>query len=108
MKYPKITPVNVPFSFEIRFRHPAFLTPGKLPTFKLYLVSTVNPLQYSLDKYGEPEESNGLGVVYLQNITVSLISTTSISIVENDSGMNEFHMGIMYKQYQFVIILILI
>ena len=93
MKYPKITPVNVPFSFEIRFRHPAFLTPGKLPTFKLYLVSTVNPLQYSLDKYGEPEESNGLGVVYLQNITVSLISTTSISIVENDSGMNEFHMG---------------
>ena len=53
----------------------------------------MNPLQYSLDKYGEPEESNGLGVVYLQNITVSLISTTSISIVENDSGMNEFHMG---------------
>ncbi|KAK6867035.1 Arrestin-related trafficking adapter 10, partial [Candida tropicalis] len=92
-KYPKITPVDVSFSFEVRFRHPTLLTPSKVAPFKLFLVSPVNPSTYSLSKYGEPEESNGLGVVYLQYIAVNLISTTAVSVVESDSGTSEYHMG---------------
>ena len=56
-------------------------------------MSPVNPSTYSLLKYGEPEESNGLGVVYLQYIAVNLISTTAVSVVESDSGTSEYHMG---------------
>ncbi|EGW30032.1 uncharacterized protein SPAPADRAFT_73455 [Spathaspora passalidarum NRRL Y-27907] len=84
---------DVPFSFEIRFRHPAFLIPTKRPSFKLFLISNLNPDRYSLAKYERPEESNGLGVVYLQRLTIDLICTTAVSVLETDGNMNETHMG---------------
>lgn len=83
---PEINMYDVPFSFEVRFRHPAFLIPTKAPSFKLFLVSNVKPSRYSLAQYGKPDDSNGLGVVYLQKLIVELVSTTTISVLENDSG----------------------
>ncbi|CAK9442282.1 uncharacterized protein LODBEIA_P60250 [Lodderomyces beijingensis] len=90
---PEIHCKDVPFSFEIRFRHPAFLIPTKPPSFKLFFISTLNPLRYTLNAYGRPEESNGLGVVYLQKLTITLTSTTTVSVVENDGASHEYHMG---------------
>ncbi|CAI5760270.1 unnamed protein product [Candida verbasci] len=92
-KIPEIEMKNVPFSFEIRFRHPAFLIPTKPPSFKLYLVSNLNPLRYTLAEYGKSDESNGLGIVYLQKLKITLISTTIVSVIETDGSTNEYHMG---------------
>ncbi|EGV66313.1 hypothetical protein PSN45_003542 [Yamadazyma tenuis] len=88
---PQVNTQDVPFAFEIRFRHPAFLIPTKLPSFKLYLVSNVRPSVYSLSEFGRPEESNGLGVVYLQRLVMDLTSTTTISVLESDGVLNEIH-----------------
>lgn len=82
--------IDVPFSFEVRFRHPAFLIPTKKPSFKLFLVSPVNPNNYSLAKYGRPDESSGLGVVYMQRLIVELKSYTTISVLEKD-GASTIH-----------------
>ncbi|KAI3406553.2 hypothetical protein KGF56_000685 [Candida oxycetoniae] len=90
---PEIRSKDVPFSFEIRFRHPAFLIPTKPPSFRLYLISHLDPQRYTLAEYGRPKESNGLGVIYMQSLTVTLTSTTIISVVENDGASNEYHMG---------------
>lgn len=88
---PKVNKADVPFSFEARFRHPAFLIPTKSPSFKLYLVSRLNPSVYSLGEYGKPDESNGLGVVYLHRLVIELTSTTFVSVLENDGSVNEIH-----------------
>ncbi|KAI5959765.1 uncharacterized protein KGF55_004997 [Candida pseudojiufengensis] len=90
---PEINAKDVPFSFEIRFRYPAFLIPTKPPSFKLFLISSLNPQRYSLAEYGKPDESNGLGIIYLQKLTITLTSTTLVSVVENDGASNEYHMG---------------
>lgn len=82
---------DVPFSFEMRSRHPAFLIPTKQPSFKLFLVSNVKPSVYSLGEYGKPEESNGLGVVYLQRLIVELTCTTITSVLENDGSIQDIH-----------------
>lgn len=82
---------DVPFSFEVRFRHPAFLIPTKSPSFKLYFVSNIKPSRYSLAQYGKPEESNGLGVIYLQKLIVELTSTTIISVLETDGSVLDIH-----------------
>lgn len=84
---------NVPFSFEIRFRHPAFLIPTKPPSFKLYIVSTLNPLRYTLSEFGRPDESNGLGVIYLQTLDIKLNAITVVSVVENDGLSDDYHMA---------------
>lgn len=89
--HPKVTQSEVPFSFEARFRHPAFLIPTKPPSFKLYLVSHIKPSVYSLAQYGKPEESNGLGVIYMQKLVAELSCTTTISVLENDGYNNEIH-----------------
>ncbi|CAH6719526.1 hypothetical protein CLIB1444_02S10572 [[Candida] jaroonii] len=89
---PVPVPVSeVPFSFEVRFRYPSFLIPTKPPTFKLYLVSSLNPSIYSLAEYGKPEDSNGLGIVYLQRLIIELTATTIISVLENDGISSEIH-----------------
>ncbi|CCG24999.1 hypothetical protein CORT_0G03220 [Candida orthopsilosis Co 90-125] len=90
---PEIKSKDVPFSFEIRFRYPAFLIPTKPPSFKLYLISNLNPSRYTLAEYGRPDESNGLGIIYLQKLTVKLTSITLVSVVENDGASNEYHLG---------------
>lgn len=82
---------DVPFSFEVRFRHPAFLIPTKLPSFKLFFVSNLKPTRYSLAQYGKPEESNGLGVIYLQKLMIELTSTTVISVLESDGFAQDIH-----------------
>lgn len=87
----EVTTSTVPFSFEVRFRHPSFLVPTAPPTFKLFFVSDENPARYSLAKYGKPEESNGLGIVYLQKLNIELRSTTLISVLEADGATNEIH-----------------
>lgn len=89
--YPVVNVSDVPFAFEVRFRHPAFLIPTKAPSFKLFLVSNVKPSVYSLAEFGKPEESNGLGIIYLQRLIVELTSTTIISVLETDGSMNEIH-----------------
>ena len=90
---PEIKSKDVPFSFEIRFRYPAFLIPTKPPSFKLYLISNLNPSRYTLAEYGRADESNGLGIIYLQKLTVKLTSITLVSVVENDGASNEYHLG---------------
>ncbi|KAK6461635.1 hypothetical protein DFJ63DRAFT_297869 [Scheffersomyces coipomensis] len=92
--YQEIESKDVAFSFEIRFRHPAFLIPTKTPSFKLYLVSKSKPTRYTLNEYGKPDESNGLGIVYLQNLKFELTSITMITVFEDDGGLvNEIHSG---------------
>ncbi|WPK26349.1 hypothetical protein PUMCH_003700 [Australozyma saopauloensis] len=86
-----ILDTDVNFAFEIRFRHPAFLSPTSAPRFKLFFVSNVDPSSYSLAKYGKPEESNGLGVIYLQRLKFDLIVTTNISVLETENGINDIH-----------------
>lgn len=82
---------DVPFSFEARFRQPAFLIPNKPPSFRLYILSPYHPARYSLGQYGKPEESNGLGVIYLQSLVVTIVSETIASAVENSNGEPELH-----------------
>lgn len=82
---------DVNFAFEIRFRHPAILSPTSPPRFKLFFVSNVDPSAYSLGKYGKPEESNGLGVIYLQRLIFELIVTTNISVIENEFSQYDVH-----------------
>ncbi|ODV77143.1 uncharacterized protein CANTADRAFT_23966 [Suhomyces tanzawaensis NRRL Y-17324] len=89
--YPEIRSKDVPFSFEVRFRHPAFLVPTKPPSFRLYLVSDRNPLRYTLGEYGRPEDSNGLGVVYLQRLVVDLTCTTVILVLQTDGSNQALH-----------------
>ncbi|KAK6201206.1 uncharacterized protein RJT21DRAFT_33583 [Scheffersomyces amazonensis] len=92
--YSEIESKDVPFSFEVRFRHPAFLIPTKKPSFKLYLVSSLKPSRYTLSEYGKPDESNGLGIVYLQNLRFDLTSITQITVLEDDGGVGrEIHTG---------------
>ncbi|KAG2736568.1 hypothetical protein G9P44_000658 [Scheffersomyces stipitis] len=93
--YPEIESKDVPFSFEVRFRYPAFLIPTKPPSFKLYLMSLLKPSRYTLTEYGRPEDSNGLGVVYLQKLVVDLTSITLVSVLEEGGGVygNEIHTG---------------
>lgn len=89
----EISASNVPFSFEIRFKYKPLLVPLRLPTFKLYLLLQHSPSRYSLAQYGYPEESNGLGVIYLQKLTVELRSTTNISVLETDGAGEVSHHG---------------
>lgn len=76
---------DVPFAFEARFRQPAFLIPNKSPSFRLYILSHYSPSRYTLAEYGKPDESNGLGVIYLQSLLISIVSETIASVVENVS-----------------------
>lgn len=83
---------DVPFGFEIRFRHPAFLIPDKPPSFRLFLVSNYRPLRYEL-QYGRPGELSGLGVVYLQKLSVSLTIFTSVLVLEDNGNERDIHNG---------------
>lgn len=82
---------NVPFAFELRFINPAYLVPNARPTFRLYFVSEMDPSRYSKAQFGQPEESNGLGVIYLQTLKIELHVTTLISVLESDGMSNEIH-----------------
>lgn len=83
--------MDVPFAFEVRFRHPAFLIPTKKPSFKLYLVTSVNPNNFNNAKFGRPDESNGLGVIFMQRLVVELRSITTISVLESDGYSKTIH-----------------
>ncbi|MCH0629181.1 hypothetical protein JNB11_04305 [Kocuria palustris] len=83
---------DVPFGFEIRFRHPAFLIPDKPPSFRLFLVSNHRPLRYEL-QYGRPGELSGLGVVYLQKLSISLTIFTSVLVLEDNGNERDIHNG---------------
>lgn len=96
----EVNTVSVPFSFEVRFRHPAFIIPLHPPSFKLYFVTDVNPSKYSLAQYDKPDESNGLGVIFLQRLTMELRSVTQISVLETDGAMNEIHQAKSEDVYQ--------
>ncbi|CAH2350686.1 hypothetical protein CLIB1423_02S02806 [[Candida] railenensis] len=87
----EVNSTDVPFGFEIRFRHPAFLIPTKAPSFKLYLVSNQKPSRYSLAQYGKPDDSNGLGIVYMQKLKVEITCTTMVSVLETDGSYKEIH-----------------
>lgn len=89
----EISASNVPFSFEVRFKYRSYLIPSHLPTFKLYLLLHHNPARYSLAQYGYQEESNGLGVIYFQKLTVELRSTTNITVLETDGAGEVIHQG---------------
>lgn len=82
---------DVPFAFEIRFQHPARLSPTEPPQFKLFLVSNTNPLNYTLAQYGKPEESNGLGIVYLQRLVFELLVVTEISVLAYNGRTTDVH-----------------
>lgn len=87
---------NVPstdlhFFFEVRFLHPAVLLPGKQPSFRLFLVTTTNPRMYTNANSGRPDESNGLGVIYMQRLVVELRSLTRISVLEEDGSYKSLH-----------------
>lgn len=86
-----LKPVDVPFAFEMRMPHPPRLSPTATPNFKLHFVSEVDPVHYSLAKHGKPEQSNGLGVVYLQSLKFELKSVTLISVLDNDGNTSEIH-----------------
>lgn len=83
--------MDVPFAFEVRFRHPAFLIPTKKPSFKLFLVTSVNPNNFNNAKFGRPDESNGLGVIFMQRLVVELRSITTISVLESDGYSKTIH-----------------
>lgn len=89
----EISSSNVPFSFEVRFKYRSYLIPSHLPTFKLYLLLHHNPARYSLAQYGYPDESNGLGVIYFQKLSIELRSTTNISVLETDGAGEAVHQG---------------
>lgn len=86
-----IKPTSVPFSFEVRFRHPAFLVPAYRPSFRLYLLLFQDPFRYSLGAYGKPEESNGLGVVYMQKLIIELRCSTTVLVIETDGSLEDVH-----------------
>ncbi|GEQ72156.1 hypothetical protein JCM33374_g5842 [Metschnikowia sp. JCM 33374] len=86
-----VSSIDVPFSFEMRMPHPPSLSPTTAPSFKLYFISDANPSNYSLGNYGKPEESNGLGVVYLQSLKFELRCVTLISVLDNDGYISEIH-----------------
>lgn len=83
--------MDLPFAFEVRFRHPAFLIPTKKPSFKLFLVTSVNPNNFNNAKFGRPDESNGLGVIFMQRLVVELRSITTISVLESDGVSKTIH-----------------
>lgn len=78
-------------SFEMRLPYVAALAPNKPPSFKLFLISDVNPARFSLANYGRPDESSGLGVVYLQSLKFELRSVTYISVLFQDSTCKDIH-----------------
>lgn len=82
---------DVSFAFEIRFQYPARLSPTEPPQFKLFLVSNTNPLTYTLAQYGKPDESNGLGIVYLQKLVFELIVITEISVLAYNGRTTDVH-----------------
>lgn len=86
-----VATADVPFWFEVRFRDPAFVVPTKPPSFKLFLVLRHKPTRYLLAQYGRPAESNGLGVVYLQRLTVELRGTTTALVLERDGAARHVH-----------------
>ncbi|OBA21702.1 hypothetical protein METBIDRAFT_40759 [Metschnikowia bicuspidata var. bicuspidata NRRL YB-4993] len=99
--------IDVPFAFEMRMPHPPSLSPTTAPTFKLYLVSEVDPAKYSLADYGKADQSNGLGIVYLQSLKFELTSVTILSVLDNDGNSSEIHQSraqetlpLCYNTYQ--------
>jgi len=96
----EVNTTSVPFSFEVRFRYPASVTPLHPPLFQLFFVTDVNPSKYSLAQYGKPDESNGLGVIYLQRLTIELRSTTHISVLETDGATSDIHQAKSEQTFQ--------
>lgn len=85
--------VNVPFYFELRFKQSPTLAPLRDPTFQLFLMLEQNPESYSLAQIGSPEKSSGVGLVYLQKLSVELRSFTLTSVLEVDGQGETFHHG---------------
>lgn len=96
----EINTTSVPFSFEVRFGYPASVVPLQPPAFRLFFVTDVNPSKYSLAQYEKPDESNGLGVIYLQRLTIDLKSSTQISVLESDGALNEIHQARSEQLFQ--------
>lgn len=96
----EVSTISVPFSFEVRFGYPASVVPLQPPTFRLFFVSDVSPSKYSLAQYEKPDDSNGLGVIFLQRLTIELRSSTQISVLENDGASNEIHQARSEQAFQ--------
>ena len=82
MYYPEIESNDVEFGFEIRFPDPPCMVIGQPVPFSLFLVSNTDPSVYSFANYGKPQDSNGMGVVYLRSLEAEIISTTVVSVLE--------------------------
>lgn len=88
---PGVGYTDVRFAFEMRLPHPVCLSPTAPPNFKLYLACDIDPAQFSLAKYGKPDQTNGLGKVYLQSLKFDLKATTYLSVLDTDGVYKEIH-----------------
>lgn len=95
----EIAAKDVPFTFEARYKYPSTFVPLQSLGLRLFLTSPLNPNSYTLREFGLPEQSNGLGVLYLQNIRVDLECLTTMSVLVN----NEYIHGPRYSTYREVI-----
>lgn len=96
MYYPEIESNDVEFGFEIRFPDPPSMILDQPVSFSLFLVSNTDPSVYSFAKYGKPEDSNGMGVVYMQRLEAEIISTTVVSVLEQSRDVIH-HGSKLYK-----------
>lgn len=80
----------IPYGVEVRLRAGTSFVPGRPPPLKIYLISENDPSLFSLSQYGKGTESNGLGVLYLQSLSLELESITTTSVLETVYG-NEIH-----------------
>lgn len=81
---------QIPYGFEVRLKAGASFVPGRPPPLKLYFVSENDPATFSLSQYGKGKDSNGLGVVYVQSLSIELESITTTSVLEAVYG-KEIH-----------------
>lgn len=96
----EVSTMSVPFSVEVRFRYPAFVIPLRPPSFKLFFVTQINPLRFTLAEHEKAEESNGLGVIYFQKLSMELKCRTQFSVLETDGAFNEIHQGGSEQTFQ--------
>lgn len=82
---------QIPYGVEVRLEAGARLVPGHHPPFKIFLTSEFDPSSFSLSQYGKASESNGLGIVYIQSMSIELESLTVSSVLETSANGNEIH-----------------
>lgn len=81
---------QIPFGLEVRLREGASFVPGCPPPLKLYFTSEIDPSTFSLSQYGS-KGSSGLGVIYIQSLSIEMETITRASVLESTTGENEIH-----------------